>query len=289
MDIIVETDLGRDPDDFFALCYLHGAGYHIRAITISPGDPDQIAIAKGLMKELGLQIPVGAARGGDKSSSGGVHEKFLRRYGHPLREAPDSVGSAVIHITKQAYPDAELFVCGPPQNVGRYLEEFPDTPFRAVTIQGGFVPYSVHTYDVPRLDKFEGRETVATFNLNGDPKAGEKLIQSGSPLRMVGKNVCHTIVYDKERHRYVQEVAPTSRAGELFREVMSMYLENHTDKKFHDPTAAVCMRHPEIGTWVMGHPYRTLGRWGTRPDPVGHPCLVDVDRTALWEHIRSMT
>lgn len=51
MKLIIETDLGHDPDDFFAICYFIDAGIDIQLITISPGDPDQIAIAKFLLKE----------------------------------------------------------------------------------------------------------------------------------------------------------------------------------------------------------------------------------------------
>ncbi len=36
-NLVVETDLGRDPDDFSALCYLISAGYNIVGITITPG------------------------------------------------------------------------------------------------------------------------------------------------------------------------------------------------------------------------------------------------------------
>ncbi len=46
MNLIIETDIGHDPDDLFAICYLAAAGVNIRAICVSPGDPDQIAIAR---------------------------------------------------------------------------------------------------------------------------------------------------------------------------------------------------------------------------------------------------
>src|SRR5687768_14361486 len=122
MDVIVETDLGRDPDDFFALCYLVDAGATLRAITISPGDRDQVAVAKGLLKELGLDVPVGSAKPDrEQSSSGGVHMEFLERYGHPTRAAPDDAGHALIAAALRDHPDATLFVCGPLQSVGRHL------------------------------------------------------------------------------------------------------------------------------------------------------------------------
>ena len=59
MDIIIETDIGGDPDDFFAICYLISSGANIRLINISPGSKRQIAIAKFIIKRLGLNIPIG--------------------------------------------------------------------------------------------------------------------------------------------------------------------------------------------------------------------------------------
>jgi len=37
---IVETDLGHDPDDFFALCHLITAGHELVAVSIVPGAPE---------------------------------------------------------------------------------------------------------------------------------------------------------------------------------------------------------------------------------------------------------
>jgi glyoxylase-like metal-dependent hydrolase (beta-lactamase superfamily II) len=71
MNLVVETDIGHDPDDFFALCYLAAAGVDIRAVMISPGDPDQIAIARLLCDRLGLEIPIGVAKREP-------HETFVR-------------------------------------------------------------------------------------------------------------------------------------------------------------------------------------------------------------------
>ena len=78
MDLIIETDIGHDPDDFFAITYLAAAGVNIRAILISPGDPDQIAIAKLICDQLGLNIPIGTSKENrTKYSSGSVHYDLL--------------------------------------------------------------------------------------------------------------------------------------------------------------------------------------------------------------------
>ena len=73
MNLIVSSDLGRDPDDFFAICYLIASGVNIVALDISPGDPDQISFATWLLNEVQLDIPIGVSKlGRDKQSSGGI-------------------------------------------------------------------------------------------------------------------------------------------------------------------------------------------------------------------------
>ena len=46
LDLIVETDLGHDPDDFFTLCYLAAAGVRLRALCVVPGDRQLVAVAR---------------------------------------------------------------------------------------------------------------------------------------------------------------------------------------------------------------------------------------------------
>lgn len=76
IDVVWDTDIGRDPDDFLAGCFLLSRSeINLRAITISPGDRDQIALTKVLLKETGRSdVPVGAVpdRENGKKSVGAV-------------------------------------------------------------------------------------------------------------------------------------------------------------------------------------------------------------------------
>lgn len=108
-DLIVETDLGHDPDDLFALCYLAAAGVSIRAITVVPGDPDQLPLARLFARVLGVDIPVGASHlAGRKPSSGGVHHRLLGRFGVPRSTEPDGPGDEVVprHSTASRTPSS---------------------------------------------------------------------------------------------------------------------------------------------------------------------------------------
>ena len=291
IDLIVETDIGRDPDDFFALCYLIGCGkVDVRLITISPGDRDQVALAKFVLSEVGLDIPVGVGKKDrNKSSVGGVHVEILERYDSPRELEHDGHGPELIEQTLEQYPACQIFACGPLNSVGRFFKEHPDVPLGRATMQGGFCGYDVHGHDVVTLEKFIGKTTVATFNLNGDLKAVRAFLDARiEDRRFVGKNLCHTIVYDVDRHQ--QMSTPRNRAHALFLEGMNLYLEKHPDgKKFHDPLAAVAHLHPEIFTWVTGRLFRQRGGWGTEPAEEGDRIAIDVDRKVFWEHIGNST
>lgn len=288
MNLIVETDIGHDPDDFFALCYLVSAGVNIRGIMISPGDPDQIAIARFFCKEVGLDIPIGASKlDRIKLSSGSIHHNLLKKYGHSLTSSPDGLGIDLLPSIFNDYPDSELFVIGPVSSLGKHLAAHPEQIIKRATMQGGFVGY--HLYDPQvKLPQFEGKSWVPTFNMNGDRPG--TLAFTGAKIaerHFVGKNVCHTILYNKEHFGKMSK--PNCRAAELFMEGMGLYLEKHEDKKFHDPTAAVCHLHEEIGVWLAGKVRKIEQGWGTicevEPKDNTDWVLADVDRELLWDHI----
>jgi len=280
MSLIIETDLGHDPDDMFTILWLMAAGVDIGAITITPGDPDQIAIARFIADEAvapGRSILIGAAdmdRG--KLSSGSVHHALLKRYGRDLKATADTWGSEVMNLASAD----ELLAIGPLTNTGEYLKG--GGRFARATMQGGFVPYSVYHPTVV-LDAFLGKEWMPTFNLNGDRRGADTFLSAPFLRRMVGKNVCHTIEFQPE-HQLSRFAPPPNRAAELFMEAARLL---QRPKRFHDPVAAVCHFHPEVGVWISGKTVKRDVGWTTERRELGQGdmVLVDLDRDAFWDHI----
>lgn len=314
-DIVIETDIGRDADDFFALCYLLAAGVNVRSIVVSPGDKDQIAVAKFLLDKVGLYgVPVGSAKPDrEKSSVGGMHPHLLKKHKWPERMQPDGFGPDVLKSAFGLYPNAELFCIGPLQSVGPYLMTNPDRTVSRSVMQGGFAGYHLHSPTV-RLPKFEGLVTCPTFNLGGDKRSALHYVSTAQikSKMFVGKNVCHSVVYTPEQlvdHQKVaaegvtKSTAVAEAAYRLFLEAMQLFFDlGAPHKAFHDPLAACLMLHPEIGTWIDGAVYYEKGEWGTKVDtpvrdaPQGaiaddlftagpHKVLVDVNREAFWQHV----
>jgi len=100
MDLIVETDCGHDPDDFFTLCYLAAAGVFIRCITVTPGDRDQLAVLRLFCEQVGLDIPIGHSKASDKYSSGSVHHTLLEKYGKPRQGNSDGRSKDLLRASK---------------------------------------------------------------------------------------------------------------------------------------------------------------------------------------------
>jgi pyrimidine-specific ribonucleoside hydrolase len=288
VDLIVETDCGHDPDDFFTLCYLVAAGVNLRCITVSPGDRDQLAIVRFFCEQVGLDISIGSSKGSEKYSSGSVHHALLKKYGKSLDGTSDGPGKDMIRETLRRYPATELLIIGPPSNVGRFLAENPGVVIPRSTMQGGFLGYDLHPHARVRLPQFEGKTWMPTFNMNGDRKGTEALLKAKVNTRQFcGKNVCHTILYDRAIFEAMSR--PKNRASELFLEAMALLLDKHEEKKFHDPVAAVCHLHSEIGTWVRGRVQKIEAGWGTVLDEAGDYILADLDCTAFWRCIQTWT
>lgn len=289
MDIIVETDIGHDPDDFFSLCYLHAAGVNIKAILVTIGHPFQIEITRFFCDYVGLNIPIGTATfERSELNTGGVnfHSKLLSHFGYKNEKPADGMGFDIIRDIHEKCPDCEFFVCGPPKSFGSFLSLHPDRAINRVTVQGGFLSYSLHEPRI-RLKKFEGCMTVQTYNLNGAKREAQAIVDHKGirSLSFVSKNICHTVVYDRKRHEFIKSFPIKNKANELFVTGMGLYLEKHPEKKFHDPTAAVCHVHPEIATWFNGRMYNEKGGWGTRKEECNSRTIADIDYEALWKHI----
>lgn len=280
--MIIETDIGHDPDDFFAICYLVAAGVNVEAICITPGDLDQIAICRLLCEQLNLKIPIGIHKESTKLSSGSIHHSLLKHYKKDFTAVADGMGVDILQSLVKA--DSEIFVIGPPSNLGRYLERNPDAEIAKITMQGGFLGYNLHPYASVRLEKFEGKTWVPTFNMNGDRKGTIALCNAKvGERRFCGKNVCHTVICNKDVLSKMSQ--PRNRASELFMEALRFLMAGRDEKKFHDPVAAVCHLHPEIGQWVRGKVQKMESGWGTVLDENSDYILGDLDYNKFWEHI----
>lgn len=253
-----------DPDDVFTLCMLaHHPKVNLRSVTVTPGSRHQVGLVKHILKLLDKNIPVGSKNvNHPKECVSTFHYKWLGQI--PPAE-PDATVVDILWEAKYGCGENYKIVCGASLgNLWNYANTYVLIP--EAVIQGGFAGDSVVPEEY-RLDKFKGKETCPTFNLNGDIEAAKGVIASEKILlkRFVSKNVCHGIVYDNDMHERIKPFRHNNAGLELLVKGMDFYLKNKpSGKAFHDPLAACVAISTDCCEFKEVELYREKGEWGSR-------------------------
>ncbi len=273
--LIIETDLGGDPDDLFAILFLIAAGANINAVVLTPGSPDQIALAVFIRDITGSLFHIGVAKDPVAAKpTSRFYKALLDKYNYPLHaKCGDKGWEVMVDVWGN---EQEMLVIGPLSNFKQFYAHFGRAPTRA-TMQGGFCPYSLYHPTDP-VDKFLNEEQVQTYNLNGDVEGAAMFLHPSFARQMVGKNVCHSVIFKPEQIKNFRP-AP-NKAAEVFLAAASLM---EKEKKFHDPVAAVLHLNPMIGTWIKGKAQRTKQGWTTVKGD--DRILVDIDRIWFWSFL----
>ena len=299
----------QDPDDLLTLLLLAGhPGVNLKAVTVTPGTPHQIGVVRHFLDLLGLCIPVGAFNLDHKKARGTPDEHYVSCVSQwhynayndgkefaPSREAEPGWKVLLDNLNSGTF----LVTGGPKKNLGALLRnwkgEYDRLGIMALNgpcfgswyAQGGFAGEGVIPPEL-QLDKFKGKTTCPTFNLNGDPKSAQLAIDSTffHIKRFIGKHICHGVVYDRKMQEAVMRAVhylPDGRHKDslmLIVKGMAYYLSRKPEgKKFHDPLAACCAIDPSIGTWANVDLYREKGQWGSRLNPDS-----DVEIILTYDH-----
>lgn len=87
----------------------------------------------------------------------------------------------------------EIVFCGGPlTTLANYLQK--NNKISTLVMNGGFVGDNI-VPEEDRLDKFNGKKTIRTFNFNCDVNSTDKVLKSDKieKIILVGKNVCHSL------------------------------------------------------------------------------------------------
>lgn len=279
-----------DPDDALALCLLAThPRVNLRMVTVHPGGWDQIAVVKRILQVTGAEhVMVGGSVGGSpKRHVSQFHYDWLGR----LDDSPPLLDSSALIADQCRRTGLCLLTGAALTNVHEGFLRGAGPMYKEWTCQGGFAGDNV-VPEEHRLEKFKGKITCPTFNLNGNVEAAKDLLghRRMGRTRMVSKNVCHGFRYDKDMHAQVP--AGSHRGLDLMREGMDCYFDKHPDgKALHDVLAAVLAIDPRSGTWANVVPIREKGEWGSWPVPESAlgsvKILVSVDRQKIIESMAS--
>ena len=233
--IVLDTGSG-DPDDILTIAYL--ADKDLAAITLHPGSDLQVGLVRSVLRELGLNIPVGGT-GSPKNCVSPFYQKVFKF--EP--EKPSGANGTIL----KAYLNqgAQLLTCDLPKNQdGLYVEDW--------WAQGGFAGDSVMG-SKPILEKFKGLETCQSFNFS-NRRLIERCILNSDRRHFISKNICHGAIFDKTK---------TSK-NPVIQRVMDIYLQEHDGKAFHDLLAAWAMLNPDGVDWAEVEIYYEQNKVGSR-------------------------
>lgn len=252
-----------DPDDILTLCMLSNhPKVNLRSVTITPGSTHQVGLVKFVLSKLNINIPVGSKnKNHNKKCVSEFHYNWL---GNIQPTDPDGIGSDILSDTLSTYPDLTI-VCGASLgNISALLDK--NISLNRLIVQGGFAGDNIMPPDLI-LEKFRGKITCPTFNLNGDVKAALNVLSSNkiSEKIFVSKNVCHGVIYDQKMHEFMQPYKNNNIGLNMLICGMEYYLSNKpTGKAFHDPLAACVAINKDICKFTAVELYREKGEWGSR-------------------------
>lgn len=238
---------------------------NLRAITITPGSKEQVGVVKKIIALFNKDITIGAGNiNHPKNCVSTFHYKWL---GNIDPQTANSAAS-VIFDTIRSHPNLIILTGGPLKNIKAAILKY-SINLNQIVCQGGFAGDNiVNKEDV--LEKFKGRITCPTFNLNGDVIAANLVLsyQNIKERYFVSKNVCHSILYDKNFHTKLSQHKNKKLSNTIIYNAMEKYLSHKpSGKLFHDPFAAACAIDKTIANFKEVEMYRTKGEYGCNLKP----------------------
>lgn len=279
----------QDPDDLVTLLFLtaHPA-LELKAVTVTPGSRHQVAVVReALLRTDHLHVPIGSKDPDyPKVCVSAPHWKLLGETGEG---EPEGIGADILAAAIRNDPDLTVITGAPLSNLHRMFELYRDmAPLHRWIGQGGFVGANI-VPEQDQLDKFRGKTHVPTFNFGGDLPAARFLLETDliAERFLVGKNVCHGVVYDRERHDWFAQFADGALGFELIHRFLGQRLAKGKPKKMHDPLAATVAVTQKVCDWEWVHYEQNEKKhWGavrlnnpTRPASSG---AVRVNEDVFW-------
>jgi inosine-uridine nucleoside N-ribohydrolase len=180
--IIIDTDIGTDIDDAFAVALaLRSPEFDVIGITTASGDTEARAkILDRMLREVGRQdIPVAVGTPTTLLYGATVNQHRYGETGHFARPThPEAIAFLRDQIERKP-GEITLVAIGPLTNVGALIDQHPDAfrKLKRVVIMGGWIEPLKPDY---------GNATPAgpspEYNILGDIAGAQKLFRSGIPL-----------------------------------------------------------------------------------------------------------
>jgi len=251
-NVILDTDIGNDVDDMFALIMLAKMKeIRLRGVTTTYGDTKlQARMCRYLLDKLG-RIDVPVFSGEDTPLSG----KPVLRGPHVSGGFPSDLvnvqanqhTSAVDFLLEQSRlhdGDLEILCIGPLTNIAKAVQMDPDFPSRItkLTIMGGMIYPDKNPVWLKIISRHNGE-----YNISCDLNASRIVFSSGFQVTLIPLDVTTTVAFTRKHRDYFCRM-PFGLGEILERELdiwwlVTSQMDEHEDYRNnpHDPMAVVSM------------------------------------------------
>jgi inosine-uridine nucleoside N-ribohydrolase len=234
MPILLDTDIGSDVDDAFALALiLRSPELDLLGVTTTTGNPQARArLAAKMLQDAGRSgVPVVAGWPGQFVPS--QQCRLADGFKSPSLltvEAEDFLNSEI-----NKHPgEIVIIAIGPLTNVAALLKKYPESAkkIKQIVLMGG----SVERGYAP------GSKPEAEYNIRCDPGGAQEVFSSGVPILMVPLDVTAMLKLDADaRHRIFTQLTPLTNDLTLL-----YHLWNYETPTLFDPMAVAEMLDPSL-------------------------------------------
>ena len=201
--IIIDTDIGSDIDDAFAVALaLRSPEFDILGIAAASGDTQARAkILDRMLGEVGRQdIPVAVGIQTPLPEGATVNQKVYGEKGHFGRPTHPKAVDFILDQIRRHPGEITLVAIGPVSNLGGLIDESPETfrKVKRVVMMGGWIE-SIK----PDYGNAPAYGPVPEYNILGDIGAAQKLFLSGVPLYVMPIDSTLHLTLDEVKRRLI--------------------------------------------------------------------------------------
>ena len=236
--MLIDTDIGTDIDDAYALAYAckQPAIELVGITTVSGNSYQRALIGDKLCRNSKRNIPIAAGINGTQFLS---QKRWIQDYSpsRPIRrDAPEFILEQIAQFGK----DLTLVAIGPLSNIARVLEIRPS----ALSEIGRFV-FMGGAYHVGYYGKHH-RWFRKEYNMNCDLAAAQLVIKDPTPKTMVGLDVTHNLKLTRAHEKQLK-----SKGSALVQDVLALHRAKNrtwmriTPAIMFDPLTIAEAAHPQ--------------------------------------------
>ncbi len=241
VDVIIDTDIGDDIDDSFAISLaMQSPELHILGVTTVHNDTQRRAkMAARLLRLGGMgHVPVFAGRSRPICNTRVYDEPidfsakprmYIDKYDDETYRTDMDAPAFIIKTLEEAKTPITIITLGALTNVAEVVTTRPDLLHKIarISMMGGAF-FSLQ---------------FSEYNFSCDPEAADAVIQSGVPITCVGLDVTFQCVFGSEQLRVLQ-----ANAHPCIQMLMEMQTIWSHDVILHDPLAVAAVFDPSLIT-----------------------------------------